>query len=225
MSARLGLFKRLTRERSGTAMTEFALSLPLLLTAGMWGTELVNFTVTQMKVNEIATHLADNASRIGDTSTLMNRKIFEADINDLFMGSNIQASRTLNFYEHGRAVVSSLEIRNVNTMQEYIHWQRCKGKKTFSSAYGSENQNVSGMGPAGEEVHAEVDQGVIFVEVAYDYQPLVSSRFIGSTTIKSHASFIVRDKRDYTQIHQRNPGQPDPIARCNKNDGYTAVVY
>ena len=212
--------KRLFRDRSGAAMTEFALALPFLLTTGLWGAEMVNFTIVKMKVNELATHLADNASRIGDTSTLQNRKIFESDINDLFLGSNIQATRTLNFFEHGRAIVSSLEVRNNPAANQYIHWQRCKGKKVYASSYGDENANVTGMGPAGEQVTAIPDEGVIFVEVAYNYQPLVSNRFVGTPVIKSIASFVVRDKRDYSQIHQRKPLAPDTVAECSVNDGY-----
>jgi Flp pilus assembly protein TadG len=52
------LFARLARSRSGTAMTEFALALPFVLAAGLGGTEVVNYTVTKMKVNDIASHLA-----------------------------------------------------------------------------------------------------------------------------------------------------------------------
>jgi Flp pilus assembly protein TadG len=61
---------RLARNRSGLAMTEFALGAPFLLTAGLWGVELANFAVTNMKIGQIAVHIADNGSRIGDTSTL-----------------------------------------------------------------------------------------------------------------------------------------------------------
>ena len=214
---------RLAISVAGTAMTEFALSLPLLLTVGLYGAEMVNYTIVRMKVNEIATHLADNASRIGDTSTLQNRKIFESDVNDLFFGSNIQATRTLNFYEHGRAIISSLEIKPSNGKQ-FIHWQRCKGKKVFASSYGDENDNVTGMGPAGEQVTAFPDEGVIFVEVAYDYQPLVSARFVGTPVMHSYAAFVVRDKRDYTKIHQRKPLSPDTVSVCSAHDGFAPLV-
>jgi hypothetical protein len=155
----------------------------------------------------------------------MNRKIFESDVNDIFLGSNIQASKTLGFYEHGRAIISSLEVRNAASGQQYIHWQRCMGKKVYASSYGNQNSNVDGMGPAGEEVTAAVDEGVIFVEVAYDYQPLVSERFIGAPTMTAIASYVVRDKRDYTRIHQRKPLQPDAIAECNLYNGYPDETY
>lgn len=215
--------RRLVRNCSGAAMTEFALSLPLVTTVGLWGTELANFALVNMKVHELAIHLADNASRVGDTSTLLNRKIYENDINDLLLGSSIQASTSLNFYDHGRAIISSLETQPANPAQQYIHWQRCKGLKSWSSHYGTAGANVSGMGPAGKQVTAPAGEAVIFVEVAYDYQPLISSRFIGATTITSIASFSVRDKRDLAQIYQQDPVNPDPISTCSSYSSFPAV--
>ena len=102
----LETFRRIAADGSGAAMTEFALCLPVVTTLGLWGTELANFALVNMKVHELAIHLADNASRVGDTSTLLDRKIYESDINDLFLGSSIQASASLNFYSHGRAIAS-----------------------------------------------------------------------------------------------------------------------
>ncbi|MDE2442630.1 MAG: pilus assembly protein, partial [Betaproteobacteria bacterium] len=52
------LMRRLAASRSGVAMTEFALSLPVLLTAGLWGLETANLALTQMAVNQLAIHLA-----------------------------------------------------------------------------------------------------------------------------------------------------------------------
>lgn len=215
--------RKLAGSRSGVAMTEFALSLPLLTVAVMWGVELGNFALVQLKVHELAVHLADNASRVGDTSNLLNRKIYESDINDLFLGSSIQASSSLNFYERGRAIVSSLETRPASPTQQYIHWQRCKGKKTWNSNYGNAGADVSGMGPSGQQVTAAEGEAVIFVEVAYDYQPIITNKFIGSTTITSIASFTVRDKRDLSQIFQRDASNPDTVSACNVNNGFPVI--
>ena len=102
--------KRLARANSGVAMLEFALSLPLLFTAGLWGVEVANQAMVQMQISQLAEHIADNASRIGDTSTLENRKIYESDIDDLFMGANIQGGSRIDFFDHGRVILSSLEV-------------------------------------------------------------------------------------------------------------------
>ena len=219
MSARrlLRHLKRLRRSTSGLALTEFALAMPVLLTAGLWGVETANFAVVNMRVSQLAIHLADNASRIGDTSTLENRKIYEADINDLLRGAFIQGGR-LDVFENGRAIISSLEVVPDSDGDQYIHWQRCMGKRTWASSYGVEGDgadgSMAGMGPAGREVMAFEGEAVIFVELVYEYQPLVSEMFIGKSDIHSIASFTVRDSRDLSGIYQRIPANPDPVAGC-----------
>ena len=221
-------FKRLRANRSGVAMTEFALSMPFLLTAGLWGIETANYALTTMKVSQLAVHLADNASRIGDTSQLDHRRIYESDINDLMRGANVQSS-SLDLYEHGRVIVSSLEIfdssvqcttagcgltTSASNGDQVIHWQRCMGKNAYTQQYGRTGDvKQNGMGPAGEEIIAFDGNPAIFVEVAYRYQPLISKSFVGTPTIKSIASYTVRDDRDLTRIYQRNP--VDPVADCN----------
>lgn len=214
------LFARLRRNRSGVALTEFALSLPLLMGAGMWGLELANFATVNMRISQLAIHLADNASRVGDTSMLTNRKIYEADIDDVFRGASIQSGR-LEFFKHGRAIISSLEVVPGTENDQYIHWQRCLGKKALTSSYGDEGDTVTGMGPAGRQITTFKGEAVIFVEIEYDYQPLISSRFVGNNPIKAIATFTVRDSRDLSQIYQRNAGSPDPVALCS---AYTETI-
>ena len=75
--------RRLVRNSSGVAMTEFALGAPFLLMAGLWGTEEANYALVNMKIGQLAVHVADNASRVGDTSTLQNRRVYESDITAL----------------------------------------------------------------------------------------------------------------------------------------------
>mgnify|MGYP007116548128 CR=1 FL=1 len=214
------LLEKLRSEEGGTAATEMALALPLLLTIGMWGTELANQMVTRMRLSQLAMQIADNASRIGDQSMLSSRKIYEADIDDLLAGAKVQAG-TLDIYTNGRVIVSSLEVLSGTTSTQYIHWQRCRGLKKVTGAYGSEGTgkdgSLAGMGTSGEEAKATAGDAVMFVELTYDYKPLISNLFTGgpqSTTIKAQAAFNVRDDRDLTQIYQRNAASPDPVASC-----------
>jgi len=211
------LIRRLKRDVSGLALVEFALAMPVLLTAGLWGVETANFAVVNMRVSQLATHLADNASRIGDTSTLQNRKIYESDINDILRGAHIQGGR-LELFEHGRAIISSLEVVPETADRQYIHWQRCAGKQAWTSSYGVQGDgldgSMAGMGPDDRQVMAFGGEAVIFVELVYQYQPLVSDVFIASDNIHSIASFTVRDSRDLAQIYQRDPSNPDTVADC-----------
>lgn len=214
------------RHRSGVAMTEFALGAPLVLMAGLWGTETANYALTSMKIGQIAAQIADNASRVGDLSTLQNRKVYESDINDVLYGAQLQAGQ-LDLFRNGRVIISSLQVGEPGTSQsgqQYIHWQRCRGALTVNSSYGTEGQTLTnGIGPAGEEVIAQDGDAVIFVEVRYTYQPMISERFIGNEQMSSIASFTVRDDRDISQLYQRDPSAPDPVQRCNAFAGAITV--
>ena len=225
-AAPLARLRALWRDSSGVALTEFALSLPLLMTAGLWGIETANLAVTSLRVNQVSMQIADNASRIGDTSSLEDRRIYESDINDLLLGSNIQAGQSIDLYNHGRVIVSSLEVVPGTDDQQYIHWQRCKGTKTHPSSYGNQGDGISssltGMGPRGEEVMAQRGEAVIFVEVSYDYQPLVPGFFATDRVISSTSAYTVRDSRDLTQIYQRDAGSPDPVSGCQTYTGFGA---
>jgi hypothetical protein len=74
-------------------------------------------------------------------------------------------------------------------------------------------------GASGEEVTAFADEAVIFVEVSYDYQPLIGDTFALTEELSATASFTVRDDRDLSQIYQRDPARPDPIAACGEYGG------
>ena len=218
----LAFLRRLLEHRSGVAMTEFALGAPFLLTAGLWGTEIANYALVNMKISQLAEHIADNASRIGDASTLQNRRIYESDINELIVGAQIQGGK-INLYDNGRVIISSVETNENN--RQYIHWQRCRGAKNVPSSYGNQGSDLGtvGIGPDGDEVTAQPDDAVIFVEINYTYQPLVSAKFLGSLDIHSIASFTVRDDRDLTQLYQRNPGEPDPVQNCSAYAGNVKI--
>lgn len=212
------ILHRLRRSTAGVAATEFALTLPFLLTGSLMGLEVGNQAIVQMQISQLAAHLADNASRIGDTSTLEDRRIYEYDLNDLFYGADVQGGQRIELFEHGRVIISSLEVVPTTVGQQYIHWQRCMGMKVHVSSFGVEDDGLTGtlvgMGPPGEEVIAFADEAVMFVEISYDYQPLVGDAFSFATELSATATFTVRNDRDLSQIFQRIPASPDPVADC-----------
>jgi hypothetical protein len=230
------LLRRLLRNASGVAMTEFALGAPFLLMAGLWGTETANYALVNMKISQLAIHVADNAARVGDTSTLQNRRVYESDINDVLLGANIQGGPSIDLFEHGRVIISSVEIwdQSVHASSpgaphapgvQFIHWQRCLGAKHAGSNFGNQNQALpDGIGPEDAEVTASAESPVIFVELNYEYQPLISSRFISNPDIRAIASFIVRDSRDKTGLLQRNVTDPDTVASCTVYSNAEALM-
>lgn len=220
----LRLLRRL-RDTSGVAMTEFALGAPFLLMAGLWGAESANYALVNMKMSQLAIQLADNASRVGDTSTLQNRKIYESDINDVLYGAQLQAA-SMDIYGNGRVIISSLQVDD-DTGYQFIKWQRCRGVMEAGSSFGDEGDgldgSMTGMGPEGNEVFAQPGDAVIFVELIYVYQPLISGRFVGNREIRAIGSFTVRDKRDLTQIYQRDPDSPDQVQTCDTFRGQAVL--
>ncbi len=192
--------RRFGRDTRGLALLEFAFIMPIVLLLTLSGIEILNYITTRMRVSQIALQLADNAARIGTGSQLQAKTISETDINDLLTGAGLQAGE-LDLYERGRVIVSSLEpVVSPNPTGLYkIAWQRCRGAKAYTSPY--QTVLVGGMGPTGQKVTAP-DHGVtMFVDVYYEYKPLISlSRvFPGADGhIKEFASMMVRDRRDTT---------------------------
>lgn len=209
---------RLRRDRKGLAFTEFALAMPFFLTIGLGGVELANYSYRTMRVGQLAAAVADNASRIGDYSKLQNRRIYESDIDDLLVGAGMQAGAQMDLFNRGRIIISSLQVNS--TGKQYIHWQRCLGTKRVTSSYGVQGDvRAVGMGPAGNEVFAFDKEAVMFVELQYDYVPLISSAFLGTPTISAIASYTIRSSRDLSQVYQTTPASP--VMTCNR---YTNAV-
>jgi hypothetical protein len=187
-------------------MIEFAYGLPIFLAMGFCCMEIANLAITRMRLSQLTLALADNAARVGTSNGLMNKRVFESDIYDIFEGARLQ-SGTLDLQARGRMVVSTLQ-RNAAGGQ-WIAWQRCLGAKPFTPSYGvagtgRTNTSYPGMGPSGREVQAPAGGAVMYIEIAYDYRALIEPIAQGMTyfglntnnqTILYRAAFIVRDPR------------------------------
>lgn len=206
--------KRLARDNSGVALIEMAFVSPVLVLMTLTGAELANYITVRMRVSQLALRIADDASRIGTGSQLAAKKISESDINDLFVGAN-QQSGGLQLSQQARVVISDLEpMANPNTTNKYkIVWQRCYGAKTsYVRQYGTAGQtNLDGIGPTGRQVTAQDDNATIFVEVYYEYRPLISASLVPQTNFTDIASMAVRDRRDLTQIYNTENA---PVSSC-----------
>ncbi|QGP80876.1 TadE/TadG family type IV pilus assembly protein [Sphingobium sp. CAP-1] len=189
----------LRRDESGLALIEFAFSLPVLVVLGMTGLECANLSLAHLRVSQVAMLVADNAARV-------RTSIDEADVNEIMTGADL-STEALKLKANGRIFLSDLEPNgkaSPNTGQ-YIRWQRCWGSGSFTSSYGvagdgtNDATMVNGMGPgttAATKVSAASGTAVMFVEVAYNYQPLVSSAIFGSRVIRYSSAFNVRERTD-----------------------------
>ena len=192
---------QLQRAKEGIAFVEFALSLPIFMGLGMYGSEVAYLTLQRTNLEQVTVAIADNASRMGATlNDDIATTIFERDVNQLMIGTEIQGS-SLDIFKNGRVIVSSLEQNDKG--KQKIAWQRCRGILDEVSSYGLEGTNGSttpkfkGMGKKNGVVTAPSRDAVMFVEVVYRYEPLFGSLFLGDNIrLHEEAAFNVRDNRD-----------------------------
>lgn len=190
-----GLAARLRGCQSGVAMVEFALSLPVLTTLGLFGLETANLAMANLRVSNIAMLTADNAARVRDS-------IDEANVNELMTGAKMSGDN-ISFRQNGRIILSSIEPNTAGSggasTGQWIRWQRCDGAKHVSSSYGLQgagqtNNSIQAVGPAGNQISASPGSAVMMVEVVYDYQPIVSNALLGARTIRYESAFNVRQR-------------------------------
>ena len=218
------LIRTLNRDQRGVAAIEFAMSLGAVVTLGVYGTEMSNLALANLKVSQIALSVADNMSRVGIKSGLSQQQLREGDINDSLIGAQIQGA-SMGLTTQGRVTVSSIQVNDDGG--QWIKWQRCVGTKSgtgWDSSYGVEDQGkvgraFVGMGPTGQEVTAPPDSAVIFVEVNYDYKPVINFGLDTARKITYVASLVVRDNRNLITVFNPNPTATQMT--CNK---HTATV-
>ena len=196
------LLKRLARDERGNSLIEFTLAAPIVLYFGAFAIEAAQRGMAQMKVSQIALNLADNVSRTGLTSNLGVTQFRESDVVEAFNAVRLQGE-SLELTQRGRVILSSLQR---DSSGNFMAWQRCVGRKTVTSSYGTPGTAnarraevaAPGIGPVGQKVQPTgTDSAVMFVELVYDLpRVFFETRFFGDSTIRYTAAFLVRDRRD-----------------------------
>lgn len=207
---RIAAVSALVRDKRGVAYLEFALVLPVFLTMGLYGTEIAYMATINMQVSQIATAVADNASRIGQTDNSgLTPTVSEGDVESVLGGALLQG-QGIDFETNGRIILSSLESDSI-TGKQYIHWQRCVGNADVSSSYGPEgfgldSGNLAGMGKAGNLITASNGSSVMYAEVFYTYTPLFGDMFVDNVQFKQEMAFETRDDRNLVPGITGGPG-------------------
>jgi hypothetical protein len=196
---------RLRHDERGVALVEFAVAAPVLLFLILGGLEVVNYALAMLKVNQIAMTVADNAGRV-------TTGIDEANVYEVFAGAGVIGD-SMDFKKHGRIVLSSLQDNEQTggNHGQMINWQRCWGDLGVAPSYGTEgtgrtdNTLEDGMGGGDNKITSVPGTAVMFVEVTYDYQPLVSARiFPISGQIRRETAFNVRGRQNNNISNTQN---------------------
>jgi len=203
-SRKARLLRELAASNSGVALTEFAFSLPILLSLLLFGLEVSNLALAHLRVNQIAMTVADNAGRVRTTMD-------ESNIYEVFSGADV-TGQSVDFTANGRIVLSSLQNNGKTGTQagQMINWQRCHGDLDVSPSYGTQDTGrtdatlVAGMGRTGNKITAAANTAVMFVEVTYDYQPLISNRLFGASRIRYESAFNVRERTNQNITNTQN---------------------
>jgi Flp pilus assembly protein TadG len=191
-------FAGLLADTCGASIIEFALTAPLLITLGMYGTEIAYMANVNMQVSQIATSVGDNASRIGQTdNSSVTPTVTEADINSVMSGA-ITQGHGINFATKGRIILSSLE-KDAASGRQFIHWQRCKGILSRTSNYPVGTGGSGPLGQGGTTVTApSTSAAVMFVEIFYRYDGLFGTTFVSNVEFRQEVAFLTRDDRNLT---------------------------
>lgn len=180
----------------GAAMTEFAVTLPLFVLLIVGGLEVTNLALIHLRLNHVAETTADNASRV-------RSQMDESDIHEIFTGAQVEGE-SINLEAKGRVVLSSVQDNNQpgSGRGQMIRWQRCFGGKRTPPAYGREGQGQAdpslkdGIGNARRRIAAQPGTAVMFVEVSYDYDPMIFSGIIDPREIRYESAFNVRERTE-----------------------------
>ena len=197
--------RRLLTEARGVSTIEFALTLPIVTLIAMTGIEYANLAMTHVRVSQIAETVADNAARVSPG-------IDESDINEVFSGAR-QIGASMDFAANGLVVLSSLQengyaVGNARRGQ-MINWQRCTGTLAVAPAYGVQDRGrndatLQAMGAAGRQITSLPGTAVMFVEVTYNYRPLISGRLIRNSRIRYENAFNVRERTQQNITNTQN---------------------
>lgn len=173
------LLQRFARAEAGMAIVEFGLILPMLMVMFYGCIEVTRYILIVQKTEKLAHTVADVTAQSKTVTVASENQLFEAtkDIMEPFgTGAN------------SRILVSSL-YRGVGASSAVINW-RLSGGGTMTTTSAIGNVGATPAMPGGFTFSER--ENVIAAEVFYQFSPLISNRFFGTTTIYRSAFYKPR---------------------------------
>lgn len=173
------LLHRFARNDAGMAMVEFGLLLPMLMVMFYGCIEVTRYILIVQKTEKLAHTVADVTAQSKTITVASQNQLFDAtkDIMEPFStGAN------------SRILVSSL-YRTAGQASARVNW-RLSGGGTMSVT--SELGSVGAIPTMPGGFTFNERENVIAAEVFYQFSPMISNRFFGTTTIYRSAFYKPR---------------------------------
>lgn len=170
---------RFARAQTGMAMVEFGLLLPMMMTLFYGCIEVTRYILIVQKTEKLAHTIADVTAQSKTVTIASENQLFDAtkDIMEPFStGAN------------SRILVSSL-YRAAGVANATVNW-RVSGGGTMTVTSSIGNVGATPVMPGGFTFNER--ENVIGAEVYYQFSPLISTRFFGTTTIYRSAFYKPR---------------------------------
>lgn len=176
----ISMLRRFARHETGMAMVEFGLLLPMLMTMFYGCIEVTRYILIVQKTEKLAHTIADVTAQSKTVTIASENQLFEAtkDIMEPFStGTN------------SRILVSSLYRAAGPSSVARVNW-RLSGGGTMTVTSSIGNVGAVPVMPGGFTFNER--ENVIAAEVFYQFSPLISTRFFGTTTIYRSAFYKPR---------------------------------
>jgi Flp pilus assembly protein TadG len=186
----------LADDRSGLALLEFALMLPLFLGFVLTGIEFTNYVFANNRVQRLATMTADLVAQSGEGSI----GVSEAQIYDLFSAIDLTA-KPFDLRNYGRVVITAVkgvDTNNDGTVENGMLWQRFDGSYVVTPLVGCARTTTTATLPNSRKVL--LGEILFHVQVTYKYQPIFTSvpfKWLSLPTDFSRTAMFAARSKDF----------------------------
>jgi Flp pilus assembly protein TadG len=175
----VALARRFQRHERGIALAEFALMLPVLLSLFYGCIEVTRYILITQKVEKLTHTIAD--------VTAQSVTVTQAGMNQL-MEASADIMNPFGFGASGRIFVTSL-YRGPGEANAQVNWRfQGAGSLSATSHFGA----VGTVPTMPTSFAFDERENVIVAEVFFQFSPLISNQFFGTTTVYRQAFYKPR---------------------------------
>lgn len=171
--------KTLPWDMRGMAVVEFALCLPVLMTLFYGSVEVTRYVLIVQKVEKLTNTVADVTTQSATVTVASMQQVMSA-------ANDIMNPYTLS--TNGRIIVTSL-YRAAGATAATVNW-RYEGGGTLAATSQLGAIGATPVVPGGFTFDEK--ENVIAAEVYYQFSPLITTQFFGTTTIYRSAFYKPR---------------------------------